>query len=698
MATTNRLRKTLPVTGASDDVDIDKKISFELNKMECKAITLGGITNIIAGAFVVWALYTNSQLVELIGWYVVLVLVNVLNILWALHFEYGNATPVQLQSWRKFTRVILATLALTWGSIGVLFVSGNLHYQLYTIAFLLAVLIGFSFGSVTDFVGSALCIICILFPSIFYRVYLGIHALQHIGHDRDLNLAIGVSLLILGLFLLIACYIGNRWIKKFFKLSFENVALNEKLESMNKFLEQRVKERTIKLENSLKQVTYQATHDLLTSLPNQRLLLKYIDIAIKSADKDTHTFCVVCFSLNELEKINDGLGHQAGEFVVKTIAKRLMEKFGQPQANDVNHVHYTITLSRKDVFVILIEPIVKLEEIESKVEALSRILDVPVSAGKQDIKLTASMGVSLYPRDGKNMTSLLMNADAAMLQAKKRGGNSINIYKSKINIDISKQLEIERNLHNALENNEFILQYQPFVDLKTGYICGMEALVRWNSPVLGFVAPDNFIPLAEADGIIIPLGEWVMRTACTQTKVWHDQGFTSLKVAINLSAKQLLKREIVLIISRILKETGLDPQFVELELTETAAFQEEVIPVLKKFKEMGLGLSIDDFGTGYSGLSNIKLFTIDKLKIDKSFVKDVVTSDDSKAIVSNTIALAKKINVTVLAEGVETIEQLRFLQEHGCDLIQGYYFSRPLDPDAFTKLLISNARFVDPLI
>jgi EAL domain-containing protein (putative c-di-GMP-specific phosphodiesterase class I) len=231
------------------------------------------------------------------------------------------------------------------------------------------------------------------------------------------------------------------------------------------------------------------------------------------------------------------------------------------------------------------------------------------------------------------------------------------------------------------------LQFQPVINLQTGHICSAEALIRWNSPTLGYVMPDNFIPIAEATGIIVPLGEWVLRTACEQVKCWHDMGFISMRVAVNLSAKQLLRKNLRLKIKDILDKTGIAPEYIELELTESVAFQKEVVPLLKQFKRMGFGLSIDDFGTGYSGLSNLKLFSIDTLKIDKSFVRDLMTNNDSRAIVSNTIALAKKINVKIIAEGVETREQLNFLIENGCDMIQGYYYSPPIDADAISHLL-----------
>jgi diguanylate cyclase (GGDEF)-like protein len=677
----------------SEEKDIEDKISFEIVKSHHSMIKLGGVTNIIAGIFVVWTLYSQENTTLLWSWYVALVVASLVDILWANRYKYSDITPAKLNTWRKGFFVILAGLCLVWGSIGVLFISGGLQYQFYTIAFLLAVLIGFSFTAVTDFIIASISIACILGPTIFYRTFIGFQNLILEGHDRDLNVGISVSIFILATFLLIACYIGSKLVHKFFKLSFENVALSHKLENMNKFLEKRVKERTIDLENSLKLVTYQATHDLLTDLPNPRLLLEYLQSSIERANINHHLLGVAFFSINEIEKINEGLGHQAGDLIIKIIAQRLQNKFGQAGKNyNYDGTYYTLSLSRKDVFVILVEPLYKIEDIEKKADPLFAVLDEPVRIEKQTLKLTGSIGVSIYPRHGREIKSLLMNADAATLQAKQRGGNCLSIYKDEINADLSRQLEMESYLHTALQNKEFVLQYQPFVNIHTGLICGAEALVRWNNATLGFISPAEFIPLAEANGIILPLGEWVFRTACLQAKIWQQHN-KSLKVAVNLSAKQLHQKNIIQMISSILTESDLSHENIELELTESEAFQNEVIPILKQFKVMGLCLSIDDFGTGYSGLSNLKLITIDKLKIDKSFVQDVVTNSDSRTIVENTISLAKKLGISVLAEGVETKEQLKFLKDNGCDMIQGFYFSPPINVDAFTELLISNKRF-----
>jgi diguanylate cyclase (GGDEF)-like protein len=487
-------------------------------------------------------------------------------------------------------------------------------------------------------------------------------------------------------------YIHTSWKKKYDIVRSANKTLRVKIENMNVLSEKRIKDRTVELENSLKMVTYQASHDLLTDLPNQRSMLAFLQRAIVSAKKDASEFAVFFFSLNEIEKINDGLGYQVSDYVIQTIAQRFQRAFNGTSKLVVPVTRYTVTISRKDIFVLLLNPLISEEEVQNG-EIFFSLLEEPVDAMGQPVKLTASVGVSIYPRDGDEASTLLMNAEAAMLQAKQLGGNNICVYKPGKNVSIPNELEKERNLHNAVRNNEFILQYQPFISLKTGKIIGAEALVRWNSPVLGFVSPDDFISLAEANGIIIPLGEWVLRNTCVQAKAWYDAGFP-LRIAVNLSAKQLLRKNIIELIEGILTATGLPPAYLELELTESEAFNDEVIPVVKEIKRLGLSLSIDDFGTGYSNLSKLKLFAFDALKIDKSFISDVEWNEDSKAIVSNTITLAQKINVQVIAEGVETKEQLDFLKSQNCDTVQGYYFSPPIYPDSFTELLRSSRLFL----
>lgn len=440
----------------------------------------------------------------------------------------------------------------------------------------------------------------------------------------------------------------------------------------------------LKLENTL--VSYQANHDLLTNLPNQRLLPRYIESALNQIKQTENTFALTCFSLNRLEMLNDGYGHQAGNRVIQLVADRL--KALSTQA-DKSGTKFLITISRKDTFNILIMPLT-IREAEEKIKQLFSILDEPFYLEKKGIKMTASIGISLAPRDGEDAETLLVNADAAMRQAKQFGGNRLEFYRSEITAQLPKQLELESDLHKALANQELLLNYQPLIETSTGKISGMEALLRWKHPVHGFISPANFIPLAEETGLIVPIGEWVIREACREVGQWHKMGFPSLRVAVNLAEKQLRQKNIIQIIEKILTETEFNRSCLEIEITETAILDETLVHLIKEFKNIGLSLSVDDFGTGYSGLSYLKRFSIDKLKIDQSFIRDIPGNMDSITIVSAIIAMTKEMKVKTVAEGVENKEQLEFLQSKGCDYIQGYYFSKPLNTELFTQLLVKS--------
>jgi EAL domain-containing protein (putative c-di-GMP-specific phosphodiesterase class I) len=373
---------------------------------------------------------------------------------------------------------------------------------------------------------------------------------------------------------------------------------------------------------------------------------------------------------------------------MRALTSRL-NALAEEAASDSNNTQYITTISRKDTFNILMVPL-NVQEADVKIKSLFALLDEPFHLNEKAVKMTASAGVSVYPKDGEDAASLLINADAAMLKAKQFGGNRLEFYKSEINAQLPKQLELESDLHDALKNNQLQVYYQPLVDIKTGKISGSEALIRWPHPVHGFISPINFIPLAEETGIIVPIGAWVMQEACRQTRMWQQMGFTGLKVAVNVSEKQVRQEGLIETIKHILNVTDFDPQYLELELTETAILDEAATSVIREFTKMGLALAVDDFGTGYSGLSYLKRFSINKLKIDQSFIRDIPSNNDSITIVSAIIAMAKELKVKSLAEGVETEEQLRFLQSKGCNYVQGYYFSKPVPANSFTQLLYNH--------
>ncbi len=634
---------------SEEKTQINQQVKEELIEHLYRGCLPGTVSGIPVGIaiFIDFYHYTPNSL--LIPWFIAYNLA--LLALTGLYLFYRkNKERFSLNTWLTAYSVVMSVCAVMW-AICVFLIPDNLTRQYFAFIALFLIATGYATGTIGQFylclqtltiIVVPLAVWCFLKGMFFYNL-VGFFSLIYIGFMVSLN------------------HRSTQWFKDSLKL---------------------------KLENTL--VSYQANHDLLTNLPNQRLLPQYIESAIQSVKGSGNTFAVVCFSLNRMEMINDSLGHQAGNALIQAVAERLTGLATDLLA-EANNPEYKITISRKDTFNILVTSL-KLNEAEEKIRLLFSVLDAPFYLEKQAVKVSASIGISLYEKDGEDAQALLINADAAMFRAKQFGGNRLEFYRSEINAEIPKQLELETDLHSALDNNQLQVYYQPLLDLKTGEIAGMEALLRWPHPVRGFISPMNFIPLAEETGLIVPIGEWVMREACKQTKQWHEMGFSHLKVAVNLAGKQMREENFLLTIDKVLKETGLDVKFLELEITETAILDETVVHLIKEFKKMGLSLAVDDFGTGYSGLSYLKRFAINKLKIDQSFVRDIPSNNDSITIVSAIIAMAKELNVKVLAEGVETIEQLQFLRSKSCDFMQGYYFSKPIDAKNFTELLQSRRK------
>ncbi|MES2041974.1 MAG: EAL domain-containing protein [Pseudomonadota bacterium] len=419
---------------------------------------------------------------------------------------------------------------------------------------------------------------------------------------------------------------------------------------------------------------YQANYDALTGLANRNRLHDRLKQAIVSAERYKHQVTVAFIDVDLFKFINDSLGHHVGDELLKAVAARLKSCMRE---ND------TVARHGGDEFVVVID-----HSDEAVISLLmSRILASvaePIMIEERELQVTCSIGFSLYPIDGLDADTLLKNADAAMYRAKEQGRNNVQFYTEELNQKIRKRLSMESMLRHALERDEFFLQYQPQVSLQTGAIVGVEALIRWNHASEGIISPVDFIPLAEELGLIVPIGEWVLRTACAQMQAWHQAGFPKISIAVNLSARQFKQHDLAEVIARILHETGLDPAYLDLELTESMVMHnvESAVATLNKLKHMGIKLSIDDFGTGYSSLNYLKRFPIDFLKIDKSFVKDITSEPDDAAIACSIIALAHSLRLKVIAEGVETEGQLAYLASHSCDAIQGYYFSRPMSPAA----------------
>ena len=430
------------------------------------------------------------------------------------------------------------------------------------------------------------------------------------------------------------------------------------------------------------QMTHSAEHDFLTGLPNRMLLNDRVNQAIVLAPRHNRKVGVLFLDLDGFKHINDSLGHPIGDKLLQSIAKRL-----------VDCVRSSDTVSRQggDEFVVLLS---EMEQSEDAAISALRLLQAVAEAhtiDQHDLHVTASIGVSVFPDDGKDAETLIKNADIAMYQAKENGRQSYQFFKPAMNVRAVERQSIEESLRRALERKEFSLQYQPKIDLRTGKISGAEALIRWTHPVRGPVSPAQFIPVAEDCGLILPIGQWVLREACKQARVWVDAGLPLATMAVNISSMEFRDDNFLESVFAALNETGLDPKSLELELTESVLMKraESAASVLKTLRERGVQIAVDDFGTGYSSLSYLRKFPIDTLKIDQSFVRQISSTPDDTTIVTAVISMGRSLKLRVVAEGVETQEELAFLQARQCDEAQGYYFSRPVLPLQFARLLKS---------
>ena len=421
--------------------------------------------------------------------------------------------------------------------------------------------------------------------------------------------------------------------------------------------------------------------DDLTALPNRTLFRDRVAMALADADRTGANVAVAVIDLDRFKNINDSLGQTGGNRVLAAVANRL-----------VSAVPRGATVARMggDEFAVLLPAVDGPAAVSALAAAVLAGVSEPLGVAKRELFLTASIGVALYPQDGEEADAVIRNADVAMYRAKDAGRNTCRHYTADMNARASERLALESGLHTALGRGEICLYYQPKVSLRSGRIVGMEALVRWNHPVLGVVPPDEFIPLAEESGVIVELGAWALAEACRQTKQWMDGGLPRLTVSVNLSARQFQQGGVEGVVARALRDSGLDPIQLELELTESLALQDPdaISASLRELKDIGIQCSVDDFGTGYSGLQYLTRFPIDKLKIDKAFVRNIGKSRDDARLVAGVIALAHGLELEVVAEGVETEEQLDFLTEHGCDLVQGYYYSPAVPAEEFEHLLV----------
>ena len=429
-------------------------------------------------------------------------------------------------------------------------------------------------------------------------------------------------------------------------------------------------------------VAYVVLHDFLTNLPNGPLLQDRLAQAISLAERESRKVAVMCLDLDHFKAINDMLGHLVGDKLLQEVARRI---------SSVGRISDTVSRRGGDEFVVILPDLETVDDAAVIADNLLEVISDPCMIDGNEIEITTSIGISIFPEDGCEGDHLIKHADAAMYHAKKNGRNNYQFFTNEMNKLALERISIIQKLRHAEERKEFYLHYQPQMDLRSGRIIGVEALLRWNNPEAGMISPGHFIPIAEETGLIIPIGEWVLREACRQNSEWRMLGLPEITVAVNLSAVQFRQNNFIEMIKSVLCEYSLDPSGLELEITEGAVMHnaEASIALLLELKAMGLQLAVDDFGTGYSSLSYLKRFPIDKLKIDQSFVRDITVDSDDAAIVSTIINMARTLKLKVIAEGVETAEQLSFLKHQKCDEMQGYYFSKPMPPEKISSLLVS---------
>lgn len=444
--------------------------------------------------------------------------------------------------------------------------------------------------------------------------------------------------------------------------------LNEKI--IGHILDFRDITQRAKLEEELQ---HQATHDALTGLANRVKLLERMRMALKTSEQNKSKFAVLFLDLDRFKLINDSLSHTVGDELLQAAADRLQSA-----------VRSEDTLARLggDEFVIILMNVEQEKYLLAKVIELLNLFQQPFTISDRKITLTTSIGISLYPKDGITGDILLRNADAAMYRAKAQKGNNYKFYTPEMNTQSLAELDQEMELRQAILNKEFFLCYQPQIDLAKEKLIAVEALIRWNHPKKGILLPIDFIPLAEETGLIVPISEWVLRTACLQNKAWQDAGFEPIRVAVNITSQQFKQQHVTETVRDILQETGLKAEYLELELTENVILSNrEIIKTVTELKKLGVIIAVDDFGTGYSSLSYLHKIPLDRLKIDSSFIQHIQSETDDEVIIRAVIAMAKNLNLEVLAEGVETENQLNFLKKYQCEDVQGYYFSKPLTKD-----------------
>ena len=462
-----------------------------------------------------------------------------------------------------------------------------------------------------------------------------------------------------------------------------STAAREPIDAETRLIDVATRIAGIAIERKLaeERIHFMANHDALTGLPNRALLNDRLSQALLYAQRYDRWVTVLFIDLDNFKIVNDSLGHNAGDELLKTVARRMVDCI---RATDT-----VVRLGGDEFVVLLLDQPKSPDIISSAVQKLRAVIAQTVQLEGHDLRVTSSIGIANYPIDGTNAEALLANADAAMYRAKEIGRDNFQFYTPELNTKAHEKFLLQEELRNAVARSEFVLFYQPQVDLRTGRVFAVEALIRWKHPTLGMMPPIKFIPMAEETGLIVPIGNWVMHEACRQNRAWQDAGLPHVNVSVNVSARQFKERNLVSQVICALKDTGMDAKYLELEMTESLIMTdvELAIATMKELQGLGVRISIDDFGTGYSSLSALKTFPVARLKIDKSFVDGLPANENDKTVISAMISLGQKLNLRVIAEGIETEAQAAFLRENNCDEMQGYLFSRPVPAERVKELL-----------
>lgn len=680
---------------AVDEKVIHQKLIYILTAKNFQLLRNASCVSLITALIPVFAFYHSVDKVLLFSWLAAMTIVHLSCIALVAYYKSSHPDINSIVPWKNVARVGVFFSTFTWGIMGVLLVPHTAGGQNFILFFLIIISSSVAMGTSVDYFSSSVSILNSLAPYILWQLYEGF------THASKMHVYAGMLLILYLGFLLVVSFVSYQLMKKSVELSFRNMALasklteaNTELKDLNNELEDRVILRTKELNSALTTVTYQATHDIVTSLPNQVWVLQYIsELIMKSPQQH---FAIACLAINSMENITDRYGYYANDTVIKEVGERLVQML----ENNHQDIAYKIAIARRDAFVIVIENTENLD-INHIIEPIFKVFEQPIKILHNNIfeheQLFCSIGYSLYPEDAVIADQLLIKADTAMFYTKKQYENNFEHrfepYNKEITETLQYRIQLRKNIQVAIDKNEFYLCYQPLVEIKSGLIINTEALLRWVHPVTGIpVSPAEIVKVAEDYNLIIPLGEWVLREACSQNYLWYKLGFKNI-VSVNLSAKQLERGDIIQTITQILEETHLRPELLELELTETEAFKDNMVPVINNLRDLGVGLSIDDYGQGFSNLRNLKKFSFNKIKIDMEFIKNLPEDVNSQIIVTSSIKMAKALGIKVVAEGVETQEQYDFLAKHECDLIQGYLLYKPLIAAEITQVFVNQQQY-----